>query len=71
MFIGWFFYTFVFQPLKVNIFPLVVCNCLKIAPKDLDNSKFTKGQLISEVLFGVIVSTKKPTNFFKDFCPSL
>ena len=30
-----------------------------------------KGQLISKCLLGVIVSTKKPTNFFKDFCPSL
>ena len=31
----------------------------------------TKGQLISKCPFGVIVSTKVPTNFFKDFCPSL
>ena len=30
-----------------------------------------KGQLISEGLFDVIVSTKKATNFFKDFCPIL
>ena len=30
-----------------------------------------KGQLISKCLLGVIGSTKKPTNFFKDFCPSL
>ena len=29
-----------------------------------------KGQLISKCLFGVIVLTKKPTKFFKDFCPS-
>ena len=27
-----------------------------------------KGQLISKCLFGVIVSIKKPTDFFKDFC---
>ena len=31
----------------------------------------TKGQLISKGLCGVIVWTKKPTKFFKDFCPSL
>ena len=30
-----------------------------------------KGQLISKCLFGVIVRTKKPTKFFKAFCPSL
>ena len=30
-----------------------------------------KDQLISKCLFGVILSTKIPTNFFKDFCPSL
>jgi hypothetical protein len=30
-----------------------------------------KGQLISKGLFGVIVRTKKPMKFFKDFCPSL
>ena len=29
----------------------------------------TKGQLISKCPFGVIVSTKIPTNFFMDFCP--
>ena len=28
-------------------------------------------KLISKGLFGVIVSTKKPTDFLKDFCPSL
>ena len=33
--------------------------------------KVPKGQLISKCLFGVIVWTKKPTKFFKDFCPSL
>ena len=27
----------------------------------------TKGQLISKCLFGATVSTKKPTNFFKNF----
>ena len=27
-------------------------------------TKYTKGQLISKCLLGVIVSTKKPTNFF-------
>ena len=31
----------------------------------------TKGQLVWKGLFGVIVSTKKQMNFFKDFCPSL
>ena len=31
----------------------------------------TKGQLISKCLFDAIVSTKKPTKFFKNFCPSL
>ena len=30
---------------------------------------FLKGQLISNCLFGAIVSTKKPTNFFKEFLP--
>ena len=30
---------------------------------------FLKGQLISKCLFGAIVSTKKPTNFFKEFLP--
>ena len=29
------------------------------------------GQLISKRLFGVIVWTKNPPNFLKDFCPSL
>jgi hypothetical protein len=31
----------------------------------------TKGHVISKGLFGVIVSTEKPTKKFKDFCPSL
>ena len=30
-----------------------------------------KGQLISKFPFGVFKSPKKPTIFFKDFCPSL
>ena len=30
-----------------------------------------KGQLISKCPFGVFKSTKKATNFCKDFCPSL
>jgi hypothetical protein len=30
-----------------------------------------KGQLISKSPFGVFKSTKKPTKFFNDFCPSL
>ena len=30
-----------------------------------------KGHLNSNGLFGFIVWTKKPTKFFKDFCPSL
>ena len=30
----------------------------------------TKGQLISKCLLGVIVSTKKTTKIFQDFCPS-
>ena len=29
-----------------------------------------KGQLISKGHFSAIVWTKKPTKFFKDFCPS-
>ena len=29
-----------------------------------------KGQLISKCILGVIVLTKKPTKFFKDFCPT-
>ena len=29
----------------------------------------TKGQLISKGLFGVIIWTKKPSIFLKDFCP--
>ena len=40
------------------------------ASKDKQDD-FAKGQLISKGLFGVIVSTKKPTKFFKDFFPSL
>ena len=32
---------------------------------------FLKGQLISKGLFDVIVATKKVTNVFEDFCPSL
>ena len=32
---------------------------------------FIKGHLISKCHFGVIVSTKKSTIFFQDFCPSL
>ena len=37
-----------------------------------DGSKSTSpnGQLISKGLFDAIVSTKNPTIFFKDFCPS-
>ena len=31
----------------------------------------TKGQLISKRPFGVFFTTKKPSWFFKDFCPSL
>ena len=31
----------------------------------------TKGQLISKCPFGVFKSSKNPTNFFQDFCPSL
>ena len=29
-----------------------------------------KGQLILKCSFGVTISTKTTTNFFKDFCPS-
>ena len=32
-------------------------------------NKAIKGQLISKCLLGVIVSTKKTTNFFKEFLP--
>ena len=35
------------------------------------NFELPKGQLISKGLFDVIVLTKKPTNFFNDFCRSL
>ena len=35
------------------------------------NSRYTKGQINSKCLLGLIVSTKKQTFFFKDFCPSL
>ena len=34
-------------------------------------SLLPKGQLISKCLFGAIVSTKKPTTSFKNFCPSI
>ena len=39
--------------------------------KETDTKKktITKGQLISKCLFGAIVSTKKPTNFFMNFGP--
>ena len=42
-------------------------------PPKLENLNvlLLKGQLISKCLCGVIVSTKKTTIFFKDFCPSL
>ena len=30
--------------------------------------ELTKGQIVLKCLSGVIVSSKKPTNFFKDFC---
>ena len=43
-----------------------------ISPNRIQTILLTpKGQLISKCLLGDIVSTKKPTNFFKDFCPSL
>ena len=35
------------------------------------NQTSSKGQLISQGLFGVIVWTKNPSKGFKDFCPSL
>ena len=35
------------------------------------NADGTNGQLIFKGLFGVIVWTKKPMKFIKDFCPSL
>jgi hypothetical protein len=40
-------------------------------PKKLEQKMITlpKGQLISKCLFGAIVSTKKPTKFFKEFLP--
>ena len=38
---------------------------------DFRISMFLKGQLISKCLFGAIILTKKPTIFFKNFCPSL
>ena len=38
----------------------------KLEQFDKEGLILSKGQLISKGLFGVIVSTKKPTNFFKD-----
>ena len=46
-----------------------VCNHEKSTV--LFGTETTKGQLISNGLFDVIVSTKKTTKFLKDFCPSL
>ena len=33
--------------------------------------KLLESQIISKIPFSVIVSTKIPTKFYKDFCPSL
>ena len=33
--------------------------------------KLLESQIISKIPFSVIVSTKIPTKFFKDFCPTL
>ena len=42
-----------------------------VSAETIRGNTVPKGQLISKCLLGVIVSTKKTTNFFKDFCPSL
>ena len=42
-------------------------NKTKIDENEVDG--IGKGQLISKCLFGAIVLTKKPTNFFKEFLP--
>ena len=44
---------------------------LNLTPQLIYQSYLTKGHLISKGLFDVIVLTKKPTDFFLDFCPSL
>ena len=38
--------------------------CAPLPPKIQQTKMLVKGQLISKCLLGVIVSTKKPTNFF-------
>ena len=45
----------IYDPLKAN--------------HNLDNSNY-KGQLISKCPFGAFKSSKQPTNFCKDFCPT-
>ena len=51
------------------------CNFIQLYAEYLGTKKgefqSPKGQLTSKGLFDVIVSTKKTTNFFMDFCPSL
>ena len=65
-----------FASLKCNII-LVSGSGDKCAPPFIKNcARFysggvAKGQLISKRLLCVIVLTKKPMNFFQDFCPSL
>ena len=44
---------------------------LNLTPQLIYQSYLTKGHLISKGLFDVIVLTKKPTDLFLDFCPSL
>ena len=44
--------------------------CDLLSKDSLLGISLLKGQLISKGLFDVIVSTKKITKFFKDFCPS-
>ena len=57
------------EDLRLKISKLIFLSfkcCFKIKLIEL-----VKGQLISKGLFGVIVWTKKPTNFFKGFLPYL
>ena len=39
--------------------------------KNQKSDYFDKSQLISKYPFGAVFTIKIPTNFFKDFCPSL
>ena len=63
---------------KISLTETTTVVSFYFVPHSLSNIKIlsikincAKGQLISKGLFAVVVSTKKPTKFFKDFCPSL